>query len=605
MQLTVTFVAVLLGSALTTFAASTAKGPHKSANADVLKAPSQGSAQNAFPSSGKHGAVTTEVDVCSNIGAEMLLKGGSAADAVIAASLCVGTIASFHSGIGGGGHILVHSPGEKNKKVSFSHIDVRETAPAAAYENMFVDAGANSSTLGGLAVGVPGELRGWETLHKKYGKLPWHELFQPAIELNFDGFKVPNQLATAIKDNKDYVCKGYFKETYCPGGKIAVEGQKITRPRYGKVLATIAREGPDAFYHGAIAKRTIAAIKDNNGTMILEDLANYKAVEREPVSVKFLNHTLYATAAPSSGAVILSALQTVAQYSDLKQVNRDLATHRLIEATKFGYGERSNYGDPAFVSNVTRLQSDYLKTSRAIAKRKAIQDSSVLPADAYDPKHLSILTDAGTSQLAAWDKSGLAITLTTTINTYFGSKVMTEDGIILNNEMDDFSSPAQTNSYGYVPTPANFIRPGKRPLSSIGALIALDAQGDVKLITGSAGGSRIVTAIIQNTYHVLANGLNIQEALRQARWHDQLSPATTSLEWDGEPEGFPAAKAVGVKSFKGFSNSTAEFLKSVGHNISFVAPGSSTAGGIEYFKKNGTFLGGAEVRQLAALPAAI
>lgn len=596
MKLTNTLVTTLAVSALTASAAST----RESRSSTFLKAPSQGATTNEFPASGSHGAVTSEVDVCSNIGAETLLKGGSAADALIAASLCVGTIDSFHSGIGGGGHLLIHSPDKK-----ITHIDARETAPAAAYENMFTDAGPGSSTTGGLAVGVPGELRMWEDIHKKHGKLPWHDIFQPAIDLAYNGFKVPNQLATAIADNEKYVCKGYFRESFCPGGKYAVEGQTITRPRYAKTLAKIADQGADAFYYGQIANNTIKAIRATNGTMVLKDLAGYQVVERQPVQAKLGNYSLYATSAPSSGAVILSALQTVSQYADLMTANTNISTHRLIEATKFAYGERSNYGDPAFVKNVSSLQASYLKKSHAIAKKNLINDSSVLPLDTYDPKHLSVLTDAGTSQLAAWDKSGLAITLTTTINTYFGSKVMTEDGVILNNEMDDFSSPSQTNSYGYIPTRANFIRPGKRPLSSIGALIALDSDGQVKLITGSAGGSRIITAIIQNTYHTLVNGLNIQEALRQPRWHDQLSPATTSLEWDGEPEGFPAAKAVGVKAFRGFSNSTAAFLRQVGHNVSYTAPGSSTAGGIEYFKKNQTFLGGAEVRQLAALPAAV
>lgn len=603
MKLTAPFAAsLLLASSPLTLAAST--GSSSSAPSrdlqKVLTAPSQGAAKNEYPASGKSGVVTTEVDVCSNVGAETLLKGGSAADAVIAASLCVGSIAAFHSGIGGGGHVLVHAPDG-----SITHIDARETAPAAAYEDMFTDAGPGSSTLGGLAVGVPGELRAWQDLHKRHGKLSWHELFKPAIDLNFNGFKVPNQLATAIADNEKYVCKGFFAETYCPNGTIAVEGQTITRPRYAKTLAAIAKQGPDAFYTGKIANRTIKAIRDANGTMVAKDLADYKIIERKPVSVKLGNFSLYATSAPSSGAVILSALQTIAQFPDYKQANVNVSTHRLIEATKFAYGERANYGDPAFVANVSSLQSQYLKKSRAVVKKNKINDTHVLSADAYDPSRLNVLTDAGTSQLAAWDKSGLAITLTTTINTFFGSKVMTADGIILNNEMDDFSSPKQTNSYGYVPTPANFIRPGKRPLSSIGALIALDKDGDVKLITGSAGGSRIVTAIIQNTYHVLVDGLDIQEALRQPRWHDQLSPNSTTLEWNGEPEGFPAAKAVGVKAFRGFSNATAEYLRECGHNISFVAPGSSTAGGIQYFKNNQTFFGGAEVRQLAALPAAV
>lgn len=223
----------------------------------------------------------------------------------------------------------------------------------------------------------------------------------------------------------------------------------------------------------------------------------------------------------------------------------------------------------------------------------------------YDPSNKAILNDAGTSQIVAADSSGLTITLTTTVNTYFGSKVMTDYGIILNNEMDDFSSPASTNSFGYAPSEVNYVAGGKRPLSSIAALIAEDAQDNLKLATGSAGGSRIITAIIQNTYHVLQSGMDIQSALDQPRWHNQLSPDVTNLEWASPADGISEAQAVGAKTWRGFSNSTAAFLKSVGHNITFVVPGSSTAQGLEYYKKQGLFYGGAEVRQIAAAAAAV
>lgn len=573
------------------------------ANANVIpsayNAPSQGRHEQ-YPAKGKHGVVVTEVDVCSNIGASILKEGGSAADAIIAASLCVGSIDSFHSGIGGGGHILVRS----GKTGKVEHIDMRETLPAAGYPNLFKDHGANSSVLGGLAVGVPGELRGFEALHKKYGKMPWIKLFLPAVKLNAIGFKVPNQLATAIREQKQYVCQGYFKETFCPGGKIATEGQTIRRKRYSKTLAKIGGKGADAFYKGSIAEHTIAAINKTGGIMTLKDLEEYKVIHRTPVNVSFNGYHLFATAAPSSGPVVLSALQTLNQYDDRKTAGYNLTTHRLIEATKFAYGERATYGDPAYVKNVTQLEHDYLQVSYAKEKRQKIKDDGVLPKDAYDPSHFDILTDAGTSHLVAIDKNGLAVTMTTTINTFFGSKVMTEDGIVLNNEMDDFSTPGMSNSYGYVPTVANYPAAGKRPLSSISPLIAIDSQGRLVLATGSAGGSRIPTATLIVTYGVLQDGLNVQEALRRPRWHDQLSPNATYLEWAGPADGISAKQAVGAKAWHGFNNATASFLKELGHNVTYVAPGSSTAQAAQYFAKSKTFFGGAEIRQIAALAAA-
>lgn len=339
--------------------------------------------------------------------------------------------------------------------------------------------------------------------------------------------------------------------------------------------------------------------------MTLRDLSNYTVVYREPVSTSFNGYKLYAAAAPASGAVVLSTLETLDQYTDRSTVGRNITTHRLIEATKFAYGERASYADPAFVANVSSLQKKYLQESYAEEKRQKIKDDGVLASSEYDPRRFDILSDEGTSHLVAIDHTGLAVTLTTTVNTFFGSKVMTKDGVVLNNEMDDFSTPGVANSYGYVPTSANYPAPGKRPLSSISPLIAVDSKGRLVLATGSAGGSRIPTAVIITTYGVLQDKLGIQDALRRPRWHDQLSPATTYLEWAGPADGIAATQAVGEKRWVGFSNATAEFLRSVGHNITFTVPGSSTAQGAQVLPDSGLFVGGAEVRQLAAAPAAI
>lgn len=302
---------------------------------------------------------------------------------------------------------------------------------------------------------------------------------------------------------------------------------------------------------------------------------------------------------------MLSALQTLDQYEDRSKAGYNLTTHRLIEAAKFAYGERSQYGDPAFVHNVTALQHKFLNASWAQTKRHKIKDDGVLPREQYDPTHFEILTDAGTSHLVAIDETGLTVTLTTTINTYFGSKIMTEDGIILNNEMDDFGIPGTTNSYGYLPASANYPAPGKRPLSSISPVIAVDDQGRVVLATGSAGGSHIPTAVLITAYSVLQDGLGIQASLAQPRWHNQLSPATTQLEWAEPADGILASQATGRKQWTGFNNATAEFLKERGHNVTWVAPGSSTAQGAQYLTDQKLYVGGAETRQLAAAAAAV
>ncbi|KAJ3173926.1 hypothetical protein HDU87_007248 [Geranomyces variabilis] len=549
-------------------------------------APSQGHAPG-FPPSGQHGAVATEVDVCSNVGVVILKQGGNAVDAAIAATLCVGSIDAFHSGLGGGGFGLIRTATDGIKMFDF-----RETAPGASSQDMY-DSNTTSSTVGGLAVGVPGEMRAWQELHTRFGRLPFASLFGPAIELNRNGFKVPNQLGVALNPTGyPFLCKDtLFAESYCPNGIIKKEGDVVKRVRYAATLEKMAREGSNAFYKGKIAENTVAAVNATGGIITLQDLESYQVEWRNPNSITFRNHRVYAGVAPSSGNVVLSTLKTLDQFAELDPT-ANLTVHRMVEAMKFGYGERTTYADPAFITNVTALQADYIRDTYAKVKAGKIHDGSVGVAGYYDPGNITVLQDAGTSQISVVDAHGIAVTLTTSINTFWGSGVMTADGIILDNTMDDFSKPFAPNVYGYVPAPPNFIRPGKRPLSSISPVIVEDlATGTLQLATGSAGGSRIITAVIQNVFGVLAsNGtINLQQSIARPRLHDQLMPNKTSLEWADSD----------IPGFSGYDNSTARYLASVGHTVSWVAPGSSTAQGVQRFA-NGTMLAAHEIRQLSS-----
>lgn len=557
---------------------------------------------------GPHGAVATEVDVCSNVGADLLKEGGSAADAIIGASFCVNSIDSFHSGIAGGGFIVLRDEKNngKNQHDGVKVIDMRESAPGASNETMYsANPNKNASTIGGLAVGVPGELRGFEMLHNQYGKLPWHQVIYPSIQLNRYGFKVTNQLSYAIDQYKDsLLCNTtYWKDVYCPNGKAAKLGDTIKNERLATTFEIIAKQGVNAFYTGAIANRTIETIRNAGGIMTLDDLKQYKAIDRTPFSIEFpQNKRVYSSGAPSSGAVVLSALKTISEYglNSLENDGVNLTTHRLIESTKFAYGERTDYGDPLFVKNVTRLERHALSDQNCRKKRSLISDNSTHTATYYDPQNYTILTDSGTSQVSAIDDHGLSVTLTTTVNLFWGSQLMTPDGFVLNDELDDFSSPGSSNAFGYRPTEANFIRPFKRPLSSISPVIIIDTKsGKTTHALGSAGGSRIITANIINSFNAL-RGMDLQKSIDMPRWHDQLLPATTSFEWQN-------TTSPTIPNWKGFDNSTVAFLKSVGHNISFVAPGSSTAQGVYRSEKNSQYLyaGAHENRQLSAGSAAI
>ena len=268
--------------------------------------------------------------------------------------------------------------------------------------------------------------------------------------------------------------------------------------------------------------------------------------------------------------------------NEIEDITLNLSTHRLSEAFRFAYGQRSEMGDPEFVEGMYEFQAELLDASTAADIRSKISDAHTLNVSAYDPSGFEILDTPGTSAVVVSDASGMAISLTTTINLLFGSKVIVpETGIIMNDEMNDFSIPGRKNAFGYLPSPSNYIKPGKRPLSSITPAIVEHAEnGTLYYVVGAAGGSRIITATLQNLWHVLDHGMTAPEALAEPRLHDQLIPNICFFEW-------------------AYDNETVEFMEARGHNVSWMAPGawSSTAQSLRLLP-NGTFEAAGEPRQL-------
>lgn len=434
--------------------------------------------------------------------------------------------------------------------------------------------------------GVPGELRGMEHVHKKYGKLPWKAVVTPAVNVARNGFTVTADLVrymnSVTPSNAFLTDNPTWAIDFAPHGYRVKLGETMTRKRYADTLETIANEGADAFYTGAIANATITALRKANGTMTLEDLANYKVAIRKPAQITYRGYKLSACSAPAGGVVALSALKIVEGYEgfgDPAQIN--LTTHRLDEAIRFAYGERSNLGDPSFQPNLTQYQAEMLSDKTAAEIRSKISDFQTQNVSAYDPSGLESLETPGTSHIVTADASGMAVSLTTTVNLLFGSQLMVpETGVIMNDEMNDFSIPGTSNAFGYIPSPANFIKPGKRPLSSIAPTIVETADGKLYFVVGAAGGSRIITSTIQNIHHVLDQGMTTTEALAAPRLHDQLVPNQVSFEW-------------------AYDNGTVAYLKSLGHNVTWVAPGQSTAQGVRLLP-NGTFEAAGEPRQVAS-----
>lgn len=475
---------------------------------------------------------------------------------------------------------------------TYEHIDFRESAPAAAYEDMYKD-NINGSIWTGLAAGVPGELRGTEYLHKNYGQLPWRDVVMPAVHVARYGFPVSADLVRFM----DFMSPeegGFLSEDpnwamdFAPHGRRVRLNETITRRRYANTLETIAEQGPDAFYTGPIAETMIAATQASNGTMTMKDLEDYRVEIREPFSITYRDYKLTSCGAPAGGSVALSAMKILEGFSDSGDPAAiNITTHRFDEAMRFAYGQRTNLGDPSFLPNTTAYERDMLQPGTAELLRAKISDLHTLNVSAYNPDGIESLNDHGTSHIVVSDSSGLSISLTTTINLIFGNKVLVpETGIIMNNEMNDFSIPHVHNEFGYAPSPSNYIRPGKRPMSSIAPIIVDHlGNGSLYLNIGAAGGSRIITGTIVNVWHVLdraphLEGYTLKDALAEPRWHDQLIPDLAFFE-------------------EGFDNATVDFMRGRGHNVTWVPRGLNSVQALRMLP-NGTFEAAGEPRQAAS-----
>ncbi|KAL9861657.1 putative aminoacyltransferase, Glutathione hydrolase [Arabidopsis thaliana] len=412
-----------------------------------------------------HGAVATDDGRCSEIGLSVLREGGNAVDASVAAALCLGVVSPASSGIGGGAFMLVKIAG---KEVAY---DSRETAPLLASENMY-DGNVKNKNKGPLSVGVPGEVAGLFMAWKQHGKLPWKHLVYPAEKLAAQGFRISKYL---------YMQMNKTRTRHCRNPKLAL------------TLRQIAEYGPKAFYNGTVGVNLVRDIVKSGGIMTLKDLQSYRVKVRKPLSVDILGYRLLGMPSPSSGgAAMMLVLNILSQYGIPSGVSGSLGVHRLVEALKHTFAVRMNLGDPDFV-DVSKVISDMLSTNFAQGLKKKINDNKTFDPNYYGGRWDQI-NDHGTSHLSIIDSERNAVSLTSTINSYFGALMLSPStGIVLNNEMDDFSIPMKSSGNLTVPppAPANFIRPGKRPLSSMTPTIVLK-DGKVKASVGASGGLYII-----------------------------------------------------------------------------------------------------------------
>ncbi|PRW56746.1 gamma-glutamyltranspeptidase 1-like [Chlorella sorokiniana] len=523
------------------------------------------------------GLVAADNGRCSEIGAAVLREGGNAVDAAIATALCQGVLNPQASGAGGGHFMLIRLPNG-----TAECIDAREFAPGAANETMFVDR-PDASISGGLAVAVPLELRGMWTAHHRHGRLPWKRLFQPAIKLAASGFPAHPYLVATLSGESQIAALSQWpaiRDTFLIRQGSKWRGPRVNetcckRPQLAALLQDVAEEGPDVLYVGKYAEQLAADIQAAGGVITTVDLASAAPVISQPLRRHIWGLDWIGAPPPSSSAAVLAALEILAGYEQPLAGSGSVGVHRMTEALKHAFALRMSLGDPGptpelpFV-DLSAILSALNSSDFIDSLRSSISDSGTLPFSAYGGA-FNITTvgahpeDHGTSHLSVVDADRMAVAMTTTINTGFGSKVLSPStGLLLNNQMDDFSTPGQPNVYGIAPSKANFIRPRKKPFSSMSPLIA-ERNGSLVLAIGASGGPRIISAVLQACVRLVAYGEGLFPAVANPRLHHQLTPNLLYVEdWN----------ATGV-AFK-YDADTAELLATRGHNVSSTAWGAVT-----------------------------
>ncbi|MGO9985142.1 MAG: gamma-glutamyltransferase [Rhodomicrobium sp.] len=486
-----------------------------------------GSDSRFQPVIGEHGMVAAQEKIAAQVGADILKEGGNAVDAAVATGFALAVTHPQAGNIGGGGFMLIALAGGKK----ITAIDYRETAPAAATPDMFLDGNGNvdkdRARYSHASAGVPGTVAGLLYALERYGTMPREHVLAPAIKLAEEGFPVSFGLAFALEKSHERFASDPSSQVYFerPDGKSYMAGQILRQPDLAKTLRAISREGARGFYEGPVASLIAGEMKQGGGLISLDDLRNYRPTEREPVRGTYLGYDIASMPPPSSGGVHVIEMLNILEGYDLAKLGHNTADsiHRLVEAMRRAYADRAKYlGDPGFVKvPVAGLVSkEYAAQLRAgIDLSRATKSEDVSAGRPPSPE------GEQTTHFSIVDQAGNAVSNTYTLNLAFGSGYSVDGaGFLLNNEMDDFSSkPGAPNAFGLIGGEANAIAPGKRPLSSMAPTIVLK-DGAPYLVTGSPGGSTIITVVLQEILNVLTFKMNVAEATAVARVHHQWHP---------------------------------------------------------------------------------
>lgn len=559
MNIRQTLLSASLALALASLAACSATPPQAStAPAAVQRTSAAAAASAAYdfdmdvfhPVVANNGMVATEQELASRIGLDILKAGGNAVDAAVGIGFALAVALPNAGNLGGGGFMMVHDA-KTGKSVA---LDFREVAPLKATRNMYLDDKGNvingKSLYTHYAVGVPGTVAGMEHALKKWGTMPLDKVIAPSIALAEKGFPVSETLAKILRQEQKNMGKWpATTEIFWKNGAPLKRGDLLVQKDLAQSMRLIAQQGAKAFYEGAIAQKIAAEMAPHAGAVTLQDLREYKVAEREPVRGTYRGYEVVTMPPPSSGGTHLVQILNMLEQWPLAQWGQNSAQtlHHMAESSKLAYADRSEYlGDPDFV----KIPLKGLTSKRyAESLAKTIDPNRARPAKEIKPGQPQPYESDQTTHYSVVDKAGNAVAVTYTLNTNFGSGIVAKGtGILLNNEMDDFAAkPGVANAYGLVGGDANAVAAKKRPLSSMTPTLVLK-DGKPTLVTGSPGGARIITTVLQTVVNTIDFGNNPAEAAAAPRVHHQWTPDELRVE-------------------KGLSPDTLALLKQRGHNI--------------------------------------
>ncbi|ROS05659.1 gamma-glutamyltransferase 1 [Sinobacterium caligoides] len=527
------------------------------------------------------GIVVAEEQVAAQVGAEMLRAGGNAVDAAVATGFALAVTLPRAGNLGGGGFMVLWLQQERKALA----INYREMAPAAASRTMFLDAqGEVDKTLATkhyLSAGVPGTVAGLVLAQQQYGKLSLAQVMKPAIRLATEGIVVTRALSQSLSSSRDHLQKdaSSMRKFFAADGGALLPGQRWRQPALASSLTLISEQGASAFYEGKIARQIVAAMAEHGGLVTLQDLKNYRAKITATVEGRYRGYRVFSMPPPSSGGITLITMLNILEHYDLAKIGNNNAEyfHLLTETMNLAYNDRNYYlGDADFVDVPQRRL-----TSKSYGKQLAKRINRQQHTPAKEISHLkrNDKESNDTTHFSVIDKEGNMVANTYTLNWSYGSGFTVPGaGFLLNNEMDDFAAkPGSANSYGLVQGEANAVAAGKRPLSSMTPTLLLDPRGRPFLVTGSPGGSRIISTTLQVILNRVDHGLNLAESVSLPRVHSQLWPEVLSYE-------------------QGVSSDTLRQLEAKGHRLQlFNAMGSANSA--EFLPEQGGSLGAADPRR--------